>query len=367
MTGNYRVLIFVPSFSSAGGIGHYYEIIKKHLSISYDYFKRGVRNQHSCISRTVFPVVQIFDIFRLFYLLSFERFNVVLFNTSFGLTGIIRDSIFIVIARLFRKKYIVFFRGIDLNVIHKIEKKYWFIFKLTYLKADSIWVLSSKLKKRIIKWGYKGEIIIESTVVDAELMKDFQLNQLAEKYQNIHEFEILFLSRIEREKGIYESIEAFKIIHKKYPFTRLRICGDGSDTAGMLDYIRMNRLTHIYYEGFVKGIRKAEILSKAHLFLFPSYAEGLPNALLEAVAFGIPVITSDVGGIPDIFKNGTMGFMTKSTEPLVLADLIEKLILNPALCKDMGSYNYQYARENFYAETVAKRIESQLSKVLNAE
>jgi glycosyltransferase involved in cell wall biosynthesis len=360
-----RILVLVPSSKTHGGIGHYFKTIKPFLLSDVTFFIRGVRNQQSLAGKLVFPIIQVYDTGRFFFYLLFGRYSLVQINTSFGITGIIRDAIFILITRLFNKKHLVFFRGIDDVVIKQVEKKYWWIFRNTFLNANRILVLSNKMKEIVLDWGYAGKVIIETTIVDSNLLKDFNIEQQFRKYETGNYFEILFLSRLEKGKGIYEAIDAFRILNIRQPRTILRICGDGKETTKVLNYAGENLNRNIFFEGFVTGARKSQIFSMAHIFLFPSYAEGMPNALLEAIAFGLPVITSDVGGISDFFIQPQMGYITRSIQPDVLAGLLERLIEYPEKCQNISRFNYEFAKIRYYSEIVAGRFDSCYSELLN--
>lgn len=360
-----KILILVPSPRSPGGVGHYYQTIKPYYTLGIVYFTRGVRNQQSSLSRLLYPLVQIYDYLRFVFYLLFCRCQLVHVNTSFGITGILRDAGFILLAKLFRKRYLVFFRGIDEAVIAKVEQKLWRLFRFTFLNADMIWVLSQELEAQMREWGYRGPVEVETTLVDEALLQDFDLENSLEKYKANHEFEILFMSRLEKTKGIYEAIDAFRILHQTYPWVRLRICGSGSESNKVAQIIGEQLNHEIFLEGHVSGTEKIKALSRAHLFLFPSYFEGMPNALLEALAFGLPVVTSKVGGIPDIFIDGKMGYLTSDISPANLARFMAMLIDKPEHCKAISQFNYDYARGRFYAGEVCRRVEQHYKKLLN--
>jgi len=362
---NDKTLVLVPSPKSTGGVAHYHQKLRPYFGSNVHYFIRGVRNQQSKLSRVLFPITHSYDIIYFTALMLFGNYSLVHFNTSFGKTGIVRDALFIRIVQLFKKRYIVFFRGIDFNVISWIEAKRWILFKKTFLKANQIWVLSKLMKSKVKDWGYRNEVVVETTMVDTELLKDFDFEKSIQKFQQANLFEIVFLSRVERGKGIFEAIDAFRILNRKYSNTVLKIYGNGSEKQNMLDYIGENLGKTIYFEGFVEGAGKVKAFSSAHIYLFPSYAEGLPNSLLEAIAFGIPSITSNVGGIPDFFENSKMGYMTSDIRPETLSDLMELLINNSNKCEEISRYNYNYARNNFYAEIVANRIKKHYKNILN--
>jgi glycosyltransferase involved in cell wall biosynthesis len=360
-----KILILVPSGKSQGGVSHYFSVIKPFFTTHITYFYRGVRQQQSSISRVVYPLVHIYDILRFILYLSIGNYSLVHFNTSFGLSGLFRDSVFILITRLLKMKYIVFFRGIDHTVIFKIENKFLYFFRGTFLKADAILVLSTKLKNKIQELGYKGEVILETTVVDSELLKEFDINKKCQNYDDQKPFILLFLSRLEKEKGIFETIEAFKVIHKKYTNTVLNICGDGKERRNVLNFIGDDINRSIFFKGYVTGKEKVEAYANAVVYICPSYAEGMPNALLEALAFGLPIITSNVGGIPDFFIHNKMGYMINSVDPDVLTDCIEKLIINPLIIREISKYNYEYAHSKFLPEKVINRLEETYLRVIN--
>lgn len=93
----------------------------------------------------------------------------------------------------------------------------------------------------------------------------------------------------------------------------------------------------------------------------------MPNSVLEAMAFGLPIVTRPVGGIVDLFGKGRIGFMTQSEKPEDFALLLEKFILNPELGLEIGKENYLLAVKNFSASTVAKRLRRIYANVLRGE
>jgi glycosyltransferase involved in cell wall biosynthesis len=116
--------------------------------------------------------------------------------------------------------------------------------------------------------------------------------------------------------------------------------------------------------GYVVGQEKYRLLESSHILCFPTYSEGFPNTIVEAMAFGIPVVTRPVGGIADFFKNGENGFATDSKDPIVFVNLMEKLLVDEDLYRKISLYNYQYAEENLVASQAASRLEKIYKSIL---
>jgi glycosyltransferase involved in cell wall biosynthesis len=365
--GNYKskILLLVPSPESMGGIVNYFKVIKPRFSLPVDYFLRGVRRQHSLVSRIAYPLIQLIDYARFFVRMCQRRYQLVQINTSFGYTGIIRDYFFIKILSLFKIKYIVFFRGIDEKVIKKIEGILFDEFKSTFLRAGIILVLSNDLKKKLLTWGTPSKIFVESTVVDEKLLASVNEGSIASKFFE-QEFTLLFLARLEKEKGVYEALQAFRVVRSKYPRVSLKICGFGSEYQSMKKRLERDQDNSIILTGHVSGESKINAFWQSHIYLFPSsHREGLPNSLLEAMAFGLPVVTTRVGGIPDFFIHGAMGFMVDSSDPEKLADAVLTLLNDKTAAMQMSLNNYHYARTHFYSKVVVDRLESYYSELLN--
>jgi len=205
-----------------------------------------------------------------------------------------------------------------------------------------------------MKWGYNKQIYLETTVVDESLLIDFDFEK---KLNNVYNdnFVILFLARLEKEKGIFELIQAFKLLKLKYPNILLIIAGKGNVAESVKNLISIEK--DIQMVGYVMGHKKAELFKQSSLYVLPSYSEGMPNSVLEAMAFGLPVICTKVGGLPDIIVNEENGLFVQVRDYYSIYLAIERLYLDTQLRNKISSNNYVKAYQ-FYSKQVVSRLEA---------
>ena len=317
----------------------------------------------------VFDFIKKYLRFILSYFKNLKRpgYKIVVLNPSLSASAFFRDLPYMLIALVLRRKRIVFFRGWHEKTVSKINRSLLIrlVFNLLYKPANAFIVLSDDFGIKLKQWGFKQPIYIETTVVDDRLIAASK--ELEQQKASKNKINILFLARVEKAKGIYETLEAYQLLTEKQLDISLTIAGDGS----YLDEIKQfasDKNLDVKFKGYVSGEEKGKTFAESDTYLFPTYhGEGMPNSVLEAMAFGLPVITRPVGGLNDFFEDGKMGFLTESKDPRVYADLIEKLITNPELRKQMSEYNAAFARKHFLASNVAKRLENIYQEVLEGK
>ncbi len=359
-----KIVFLVPGKSAQGGINNYYYAIKSELSLNIEYIIRGPRNApvRGTIITEGFRFIN--DLLRFFYVIIHKNIKLVQISTSLMNNSLIRDSLFILLSYILRKKIIIFFHGWDLKYEKKIEKLYLKVFKSVFFKADCIIVLAHNFKQKLIEWGYQGKVFLETTFVSNDLLNGIDINILKEKHNKAIK-NLLFLARVEKEKGVYEVVDTYNLLKEKYPELNLIIAGDGLELDKLKKYAFSKNIKGISFTGFIYGKDRVDILKKADIYLFPSYyPEGMPTSVLEAMAFGMPVITTKVGGLADIFHNERNGFFVDERYPQNIARKVELLIKDKSLYERISFNNYYYIQEKFIIPIVARRFESILSKML---
>ena len=290
-------------------------------------------------------------------------------NPSLDFKSFIRDGLIVWQAKRRHIPVLIFFHGWQQRFEYRVSGKMNWFFKISFLKADAFIVLISSVKKRLRAWGVKSKIHMGSTVVHDELLKNYDIDDnLKRRFQNNH-IRILFLARIEREKGIFETIEAFQKLVKRGYRISLTVAGNGSALfdARSLSAKLGACSDKINFLGYVKGQDKINAFKKNDIYCFPSYEEGMPSSLLEAMAFGMPVITSPVGGIADFFVEGKMGYFIKKNSAVHIVKAFERLVSSPDNLPYIAKYNHEFALANFLASAAAKKLADIYGQIINHE
>ena len=123
-----------------------------------------------------------------------------------------------------------------------------------------------------------------------------------------------------------------------------------------MNQVKEHDVKDVTFVGYVKGDEKYNLLSSGDIFVFPSYSEGMPNAVLEAMAIGLPIITTPVGGINDFFIEDKMGLFIQKKDKKSIVEKVEKLYLNIELRKLISDVNVDYASRNFKGKIVFNKL-----------
>ncbi|MCU4316012.1 glycosyltransferase family 4 protein [Acinetobacter bereziniae] len=208
------------------------------------------------------------------------------------------------------------------------------------------------------------------SVPETHVLGGIGLNLVDYPYSNakISPVKFLFVGRLLKEKGIFELIDAMRIVKVKYPQAHFTILGAiDHQNMGALRQEELDRFIAeklFEYPGYVTNV--TDWITNTSVFVLPSYREGVPRSTQEAMAIGRPVITTDVPGCRETVVDGINGFLVPKWNPEALADKMCYFIENPEQVKKMGLKSYEIAKEKFDAEKVnSKLIEIMGLKDLN--
>ena len=211
-----------------------------------------------------------------------------------------------------------------------------FIERLTYFFSTNLFCNSFGLKKFINENLTKKDVkvIAQGSIngVDTEFFKNTKTldekEVIRDKFKiDKKDFVITFVGRIVKDKGINELIEAFINLSKKYNNLKLLLVGDYEEHLNPIkneNKILIDSLDSIITVGFQNDIR--DFLSITDLFVLPSYREGLPNSLIEAGSFGIPLLATNINGCNEIIDDGITGILVEKKSAKKLEEAIDKLL-----------------------------------------
>lgn len=341
----------------AGGVSAYYRKLESKFSQTPHFIPVGARPGERGLFRMIFRLAK--DCVRLRELLVKDDIAVVHVNPSLDPKAFLRDGLYVRMSAKRGKKVLVFFRGWQWTFAKRIDRWLKPLFSFLYGRATCFIVLSNQFKQQLIKWGVKQPIYVEVMVMDESATDGFDLEGAIDRRIANKPAVVLFLSRLVRQKGIIELIYAIAVLKRIDVETRLIVAGAGKALSEAKRLVQELGLSNVDFVGHIEGVEKRTLLESANIFCLPSYhGEGFPNAVVEAMAFGLPVVSRPVGALPEFFKDGINGYLVDSLEPEAIAAVIEHLLKDPDLCKQISRNNYQYAREHFLAKDAARRLES---------
>jgi glycosyltransferase involved in cell wall biosynthesis len=171
--------------------------------------------------------------------------------------------------------------------------------------------------------------------------------------------EVLFLSNLIRSKGVECLIEACSILQKRNLKFHCTISGSDGDlrAVDLYEKIMLKGLeNYISLLPPAYDIDKQQLLSSAGIFVHPSFNDCMPLALIEAMQYSLPVISTFEGAIPDLVDDSKTGFLVNQKDTVALADAMEKLICDPCLRKELGRNGYNKYMEQFTIGKFEKRL-----------
>jgi glycosyltransferase involved in cell wall biosynthesis len=148
---------------------------------------------------------------------------------------------------------------------------------------------------------------------------------------------MVFVGRLEPVKGVPLLLEAFARIAATHPGARLTIAGDGGVRARLMARAEALGLAdRIHFPGYLDEAQVADLLASADMMVLPSFAEGLPVVLMEAMASGLPVIATQIAGVPELVVDGVSGLIVPPGDVAGLARAMDRLLADADLRAAMG-------------------------------
>lgn len=346
------VIITSPSFDSKVNIGGISVLTKLttdyNKAINYKHFVIGRKDGDKTsliwlINQLVLPLK-----FTKF-LLKNNKARICHINMPQDNKGIIRDSILVLLSKSFNRTVVVHLHGGEYNMrtIRNILIRN--IFKQILIISDTVICLGNDEKLSLLnKYG-----VNENKVQVLENAVEIKTNNLIKGYSGV--IKIIFIGRIDKNKGFDEIIQTLKIINREINL-RFILCGSGPYERFVLEELTDILGDKFEFHGVVSRSLKDKLFSESHIFILPSYFEGLPNALLEAMSFGLVPICTAVGSIPNVIKNELNGYLIPLRNSSLLSDKILYLEKNRSMLEKMGMSAYKTMFDKYSIKVYVSRL-----------
>lgn len=256
-----------------------------------------------------------------------------------------RKAIFIYIAKFFHKKVVWHMHAGRFAVFYQQHR---YAVRKVVDKSDVIIALSEYWKEY-----FKNEFPTKRV----EIIKNVISAPVVHKQQTGY-FTLLFLGLLGKNKGIYDLLECIRD-HKVEFQGKLKLyIGGNGEIEHVKQLIKEYGIADIViFEGWVSGDKKIELLNKSDAYILPSYKEGLPISILEAMSYGMPIISTPVGGIPEIVSNGENGYLVEPGNKEDIYKAIMSLLNDADLRNRMGRISLSRVGEHL-PEYVEKQLET---------
>jgi glycosyltransferase involved in cell wall biosynthesis len=270
-----------------------------------------------------------------------------------------RKAVFIRRAYRAGKKIIIHMHGstFDLFYEERCNEKQKQNVRKIFAMADVVIALSEDWKtflgKRICAED-KIQVIYNAVNIPEKYAKDYQ-NQ-----------DMLFLGILGKRKGTYDLLEVLPEIFAKYPDAHIYFGGDGEREQAEA-VCRQKGISHnVTFLGWVRGEEKEKFLKNCSIYVLPTYHEGMPMSILEAMAYGMAIVSTYVGGIPHIVANDENGILCEAGNKKQLQNALERLLEDHRKRERLGKAGAAYIADNFDIKKNIEKIEKIYSSLLTA-
>lgn len=255
--------------------------------------------------------------FALFATILFRQASVVHINTSLNTRAYWRDLVYLALAKALRARVLYQVHGGALpeNFFARSRMLTGFL-RWTLTLPDVVVVLAQCELASYRQFVPGQEVVALPNGIDCRPFASVPTVRSRED----EPLRLVYIGRIAREKGLYETLQGVRLAHERGVDARITIAGGGPEEPRLRRYAQALGIgSRVTFAGPVFGDDKVNLLAGADLMLLPSYGEGLPYALLEAMAAGIPVIATPVGAIPDVMAEGIHGFLVPPRDGKAIA------------------------------------------------
>ena len=345
-----NVLFIGPHFNLKGGIVTVLKVYKNNIR-DFNFFSSTFFS-NKIIGTLFFPITIIYF---LFYLLIKPSIKIVhIHGSSRG--SFFRKRYFFKISKFFNRKVVYHIHGGEyISFYKKSSEKIKLKIENMINTSDAVIVLSSEWKSCFLKYFSQKNIYILNNIVKFQEPIERNIGK---------KLNLLFLGALTHKKGIFDLLNVIAK-NKRYFSNNLTLSiGGNGESQKIKNFIEKHQLQNIVtFYGWVEQKTKTELLLKSNIMILPSYYEGLPITLLEGMSFSMPLISTNVGGIPRILINNKNGKVIHPGNEKEIYEAIRFFIENKNLLNQYGKKSYEIVQD-FFPEKVLQDLINIYEKVI---
>jgi N-acetyl-alpha-D-glucosaminyl L-malate synthase BshA len=261
--------------------------------------------------------------------------------------------------------FITTLHGTDITLVGN-DRSYLPITRFSIEQSDGVTAISNYLRERTVReFDIKRPIEVIPNFVNCDFYKRTENPALRAKWAPKGEPILMHLSNFRPVKRITDAVETFALVREKMP-AKLVMIGDGPDRGAAEYIVRKKKLTKdVHFLG--KQDRVQEKLAQADVFLLPSDEESFGLAALEAMACEVPVVATNVGGLPEVVNHGVDGYLVEPRDVATAAKYVVDILSRTDRGREMGLMARANAQARYCSKDIIPLYEAYYERVLNSE
>lgn len=342
------------------------QVIRGALSKEYRLDTLSINTAKKLNSVGIFAFTKIFVFFALFFKLLIrlivKRFCFCYFSLTPTGLGFKKDLFFVFLLKIFRVKTIYHLHGKGISKHSSLIDKALYKFCFNGSKV----IIPSKLFiNELTDYMEVKDISILPNAIKPNLnQSDYE--KIIEQRSNNNRIGLLFLANMIKSKGVFIALEAAYLLKQKGIEFSLSFVGGWGDMNASEFRKKVSEYgldNVVQYLGFKSGPEKLKVLTRADIFIYPTYHDLFSLVILEAMEFGLPIITTDEGALAEVVEDQKCGLIIAKKDPEKLAQAIERLVDDPSLRLKFG----EEARKRFLDRYRFELLEKSLIEILKIE
>ncbi len=355
----HHILLLGPSLGAVSGVStHLNLLLQSRLG---EDFRLG-HFQVGSEGRDETAAIKVFRLFSSPFLFCRElirsQVEVVHLNTSLNPKAFWRDVVYLLIAKALKKRVVFQVHGGKLPEDFFAGNGILTLFLKWILRKSDAVVLLAEIEKE----AYSRFVALERVLLIPNAVDLRYFENCPEKTFPNKQISAVYIGRLTRDKGVHEILDALDMLvnEEMIETVRVTLAGSGPDEPSLKRLVADRGLEpFVTFAGPVFDELKQAFWEEAELFLFPTYHEGLPYAVLESLASGTPVVTTAVGGIPDVVEEGRHGVFVPLRDAKALAEAIKEMIGDRERMRQMSAACRARAEEMYSLD----RLSGQFSRL----